>query len=332
MLFISEFKKKEPKFFSDEALVVSTSRVSRAGRSAPVILAATKPKTIPFSQISSMTDYDIVYDGRDIMVIMKEPSAGAGTITLMSPAGPIVIRNIGPGKLYIVGKNSDGDPSPISIDQKSWWLGIRIPAKGSSDDKLSTLAVTKGFDINNVVSKNFKVPRKAEGILTSIYRKIRMTSTIQVPYLTPDKLAAELADITLLEFKNIFEKIVEKTSGSKSDLTTLDLSDVIFFTGLSAISAALGLTTTTTPSAEGSGPTRSPSGSTDGSDASPEGGGPDARRHSLRNILMHPDIIKGGTDAERARNLAVIDQDGLRRALNKLDATRLSPFLNVSVS
>jgi hypothetical protein len=33
---------------------------------------------------------------------------------------------------------------------------------------------------------------------------------------------------------------------------------------------------------------------------------------------MHPDIIKGGTDAERARNLAVIDQDGLRRALNKL--------------
>jgi hypothetical protein len=320
MLFISEFKQKVPKFFNDEALVFNVTRIGKSNK-----LNTSKPKAIPFSQISSMSNYEIVYDEFDIMVIMKESSAVGGKITLMSPSGPITIKNIAPGNLYIVGKNSDGDPSPVPPDQKSWWLGMSLPTKGSLDDKISALAASKGFDIKDVVTKNFKVPRQAEGMLTSIYRTIRFSKTIQVPYLTADQFANEIKDITLSDFKKIFEKIVEKTTGSKGDLSTQDFSDLVFFSGLASLSSTLGLSTAKdTSSTEAVPPASSGDsgmGTSSGSGGSGSSGGDTssgARRHSIKSVLMHPEVVKGDTEAERAANLTVINPDGLRKVLNML--------------
>lgn len=309
MLFISEFKSRESRLFSNEALMLNASIISGS-----TSYNLSRPRPVPFSQVESMEDYVVLHDDVDYMVIKRESTEGGGTADMSSPFGTISLTDVTPGKIYVVGKEDDGSPVPIDLALKSRWLGVRVPTRGPMYLTISEISTRRGFDIQEVVQRNFKVPRQTEGLLTSIYRAIRSSTAISVPYLSASTFADEVKDLKLQEFKKIFEKIVEKTTSYSGDLTTLDLSDVVFFTGLSALSGALGLTRE--PTATATPPT--PSAEADGAAVGGEAADSATRRHSLKNVLMHPEVVAGSTDTERAANLGVINQDALRRALNRL--------------
>jgi hypothetical protein len=274
------------------------------------------------------------------MVIGPETAGPGKTVSLRVPGGPssLTIKNVNPGKIYLTGRNTDGEPEPINKNLKQ--LFLKIPPPSSSDldlmkKEIKKIAVERGFDLNSVVTKNFKIPQPAEGTIVSIYRAIRRTSAVGRPQMDPDDLAKDLGGMSLDRFKKIFNAFVDKTSSATGDMSTYDLADTMFFSGLAAVSGMLGIAPPPGP-ASGGAASPSASGGSSGGGSSGGGSGGSSRgagggsggaggggaRHSLSNILSDPTIAAGATPAERAANLSTlrnaVNKDALRSALNTL--------------
>jgi hypothetical protein len=236
------------------------------------------------------------------------------------------LENVAADKVYIVGKGSDDEPIPVQGPVKEIFLGVDPPdrRKTNIDKTLTAIAGIKNFDLKTVVARNFKISAPAEGFITSVYRKIRGNPAIKPTTLTATEFAEELGGITLEEFKKLFEVMVQKTTGTKTDLVTFDPAEALVFGGLASIGSALGLsrpaTPTTPPETAAAGAPSAP-GAPAGAGSGGGGGGAGTattRRHSLSNILNRPSVVTGATEAERKSNLKAIDQDTLRRELNSL--------------
>ena len=322
MLFINDFK-KNLRIFDDEAISYNVVPNGSIG------LKLSTPQRVPFSVAKDVRPYEIHSHGRTFMVIGPETSGPGDSVSLRVPgsSSPLVIRNVNPGKIYLTGRNTDGEPEPVNKNLKQLFLKIPPPSTSDIDlisKKIGKIATDRKFNLKDTVSKNFKIPQPAEGTIVSIYRAIRRTSAVSPPTMPSDDLFKDLNNMSLERFKKIFNAFVEKTSNSTGDMSTYDLTDTLFFSGLAIVSGMLGTAPPPGPAAGGtSGGTTSP-GITGGSTAASGAGGPTggAARHSLKNILSDPTIATGATPAERATNLntlkSSINQDALRSALNTL--------------
>jgi len=342
LLVVNEFK-KNIKFFNDQAVIYNV--VAGPGGTARV----SQPQSTPFSNAKAVSPYEIYLQGRSYMIIGPETSGDGVSVTIPVPGrGGLPLSNVTPGKIYITGRDSDGEPMPIQDGLKNLFLKVSTPSKGSLVEKLSVIAgsPTKGFNLEDVITRNFKVPAPAEGTIVSIYRAIRKNTAIRpaTSTLNPAEFAAELGELTLENFKKFFSTMVEKTSNATGDMTTYDLADTLFFTGLASVSGMLGTTPPPGPAAgaagggagPGAGAPPPPSsgaagaagaagaggGGGSGGGGGPGGGGGGGARHSLGNILSDPRVALGASAAERSTNLAtlntVLNQDQLRRSLNAL--------------
>jgi len=330
MLFINDFK-KNLRIFDDEAISYNVVPNGSIG------LKLSTPQRVPFSVAKDVRPYEIHSHGRTFMVIGPETSGPGDSVSLRVPgsSSPLVIRNVNPGKIYLTGRNTDGEPEPVNKNLKQLFLKIPPPSTSDIDlisKKIGKIATDRKFNLKDTVSKNFKIPQPAEGTIVSIYRAIRRTSAVSPPAMPADDLYTDLRGMSLERFKKIFNSFVEKTSSSTGDMSTYDLTDALFFSGLAAVSGMLGTAPPPGPSSGGSSAPGTAGGSPGGSGGSGGSGGTtggsggtgasSGARHSLRNILSDPTIASGGTPAERAANLNTlknsINQDALRNALNTL--------------
>ena len=332
LLVINDFK-KEMQFFTDEAIAFDVLKLS--GGAAKL----KSPRRVPFSVIAALGDFDRHHEGRKFMVIGKAPEGEGYSVVLSAPgeSATLPLENVAAGTVYIVGRGEDGEPTPVQGPVKELFLRVKAPVRGATniDKTLTTIANDtasgKGFNLKEVVARNFKISAPTEGFITSVYRKIRRNPAIKPTNLKAEDFATDLGGITLDEFKKLFEVMIQKTTGTKTDLVTFDLADALVFGGLTSIGSALGLsrpaapttppgtTATGTPSAPGA-PTGGGSAAGGGGTAAGGGGGGTSapRRHSLSNILNRPTIVTGETETARASNLRAIDQAALRRELNSL--------------
>lgn len=318
MNFITDFK-RELKFYTDEAIVYNVMGTAPS-------LRLSNPQRAPFSKVKDLASYDVIHQGRSFMVVGPEVSGATGTVVLPVPGSGygIPLRNVAPGKIYVVARNADGEPAPAQSGLKSLFLKISPPptGRGILDDTISKIATDKGFDLKEIVRSNFKIPTPAEGMLVSIYRAMRKRPAVRPPELPADDFADDLEKIKLSDFKEYFEAIVQKTQGASGDVTTYDTADTLFFGGLASVSGMLGLSR---PSAAPTGGGAGSSGRGGGAAGGGGGGGTSGApvfSHSLRNVLSNPMIAAGSTPAERSANMAKItsalNQEELRSTLNRL--------------
>lgn len=333
MSFISDFKKE----LADE--VISFNVVGQAPS-----LVLSNPGRAPFSKVSELGEYHTITHGTHFMIVGPKLTNPGGSIVMRVPTTSfgLQLKNVSPGPIYITGRDSEGNPAAVPDGVKKMFLGnIAIPNRAIIDKKIVDLLTVKRKlnpakapdAVKNIVKPNFRVPAPVEGMLTGIYRAIRRSKAVKPPGLDADTFASEVKELTLGEFKRVFNAIVSKTEGAKGDFTTYDLADSLFLGGLAAVSGALGITRTpkvpTSPAAAGS--TSVPTGGGAPPPGSPQGRGSsgappappaNAPHHSLRNVLSNPMIAAGSTPAERSANMSKIsnalNQDELRRTLNSL--------------
>lgn len=331
MLFINEFK-TNIKFYDEEAIVYNVVPLGVGS-----FARLSTPQRTPFSNVKAVTPYEIHFRSRNFMIIGPE-TTGAGSRVMIPVPGysrGIPLRDVPAGKIYIVGRNSDGDPMPVQPGLKNLFLRIAAPGRGVLDKTVSDMAAQKRFDLDQVVTRNFRIPQPAEGTVVSIYRAIRRSPAIRPAMMDASDFASEIGDIKLDDFRKYFTMMVEKTSNATGDLATYDLADSLFFAGLASVTAMLGLSPPPGPRDSAAAPSTDDDGAAGGGGAggggrgrggggSGRGGGRVVPQHSLRNILSDPRIATGTTPAERSANMAALnnslDQDALRRALNTLTA------------
>lgn len=336
MLFINDFK-KNLRIFDDEAISYNVVPNGSLG------LKLSTPQRVPFSVANDVRPYEIHSHGRTFMTIGPETSGPGNSVSLRVPGSTrsLTIQNVNPGKIYMTGRNTDGEPVPINKNLKQLFLKIPPPSSADIDlisKKIGKIAEDREFNLEDTVTKNFKIPQPAEGTIVSIYRAIRRTSSIAPVDMPANDLFLDMKAMSLERFKKIFNAFVVKTSSSTGDMSTYDLTDTLFFSGLAAVSGMLGTAPPPGPSAEGSAgaspaaPARDgtaasapASGASGGSGGRGGGGGSGpggGARHSLNNIFSDPTIASGATPAARATNLNTlknsINQDALRNALNTL--------------
>lgn len=329
MLFITDFKKSE-KYYEDEVIFFDIKAASPTG--AQPILA---PQRIPFSKISEIGDYEIYRSSDKHMVIGKESAASGRTISIpITGRGRFITLNHVPvGKIYLTGRNSDGHPAPLPLATKETMLNIKPPAAGPGvlGQKVKDLAQrsNKKFDLDKVVKDNFKIPATGEGIIVGIYRSLNKSPAIKPTKLPASDFSSELGELTLQQFRKYYEALVSRTSSATGDMSTFDLADTLFFTGLAAVSGMLGIAPPPAPAGASGGSSSGPVTSAGGGSGSPgggaaggvAGGGSASRSHSLNNFLNSTSFVKGANPAERSANKAaldgIIDRDALRRELNK---------------
>lgn len=326
MNFITDFK-KELKFYTDE--VIAYNVLGSSGS-----LSLSNPQRQPFSKVKDLGDYETIRYGTNFMIIGPEATSAGGTVVLRVPGTSLglQLRNVSSGKIYLTGRDSDGDPSPIPDGIKSNFLGISAPARGIMDDTIYDLSnrTGKSFNLRALISDNFRVPAPAEGMLTSIYRLIRKRPAIQPPSISPSDFADDIGNVTLGNFKKYFEAIVSKTEGTSGDMVTYDTADALFFGGLATVSGALGLTRKPPPPPSpdvdgGSSPGAARAGARGAGGGSGTGGGVvggGGRQHSFDNFIRSASMVKGSTPAEKAANLNtllnIIDKSGMRQELNRV--------------
>jgi len=332
MMFITDFKKNNLKFFEEEAVVYN---VVDAG---PGAARLSTPQRVPISKVKELGSYEIYEQGNNYMLIGPE-SAGAGrTATWNIPGvGSFAISNLSLGKMYLVGRGSDGEPTPVPDGFKTLFLRVVKPAdRGVLDKTIDFLATdpsrgNKTFDLGKVVKDNLRVPQPVEGTIVSIYRAIRKKQAIQPTTLTPIELTSDIEGITLDAFRKYFEALVEKTTNSTGDMVSYDIADTLVFGGLASISGMLGLTRPEGGREDGSvaGGGASAGGGRGTGSAGGSGGSAGAvrgasRSHSFNNFINTPSIVKGATPTERAANLStvlgLIDRDSMRQELNRFVA------------
>lgn len=326
LLVINDFK-KEMQFFTDEAIAFDVLKLPRSGGA-----KLKAPRRVPFSVIAALGDFDRYHEGRKFMVIGKASEDEGHSVVLSAPgmSATLPLENVATGTVYIVGRGEDSEPTPAQGPVKQLFLRVDPPDRAATniDKTLKYIAddssAGKDFNLAEVVARNFKISAPTEGFITSVYRKIRGNPAIKPTTLTATRFAEDLGKITLDEFKKLFEVMIQKTTGTQTDLVTFDLADALVFGGLTSIGSALGLSRPAAPTAPpGTTATGAPSApgapAGGGSAAGGGGGGASApRRHSLSNILNRPSVVTGATDPERRSNLRAIDQDVLRRELNSL--------------
>lgn len=324
MMFITDFRKSNLKFFEDEVIVYNVTDQS-AGTA-----RISSPQRAPFAKVKDMGSYEIYMQGSNYMLIGPEASGAGLSATWSIPGlGSYSLTGVSAGKMYLVGRGSDGEPTPAPGGFKSLFLRVAQPAdRGVLDKTIDFLATdpsrgNKTFDLNKVVKENLRVPQPVEGTIVSIYRAIRKKQAIQPPALDPSDLAADLKDITLDAFRKYFEALVEKTTNSTGDMSSYDIADTLVFGGLASVSGMLGLTRPDSPgdSAGGSSRGAGPGDTGRGGPGGGGGGGRGGRSHSFNNFINSASIVKGSTPAERAANLStvlgLIDRDSMRQELNR---------------
>jgi hypothetical protein len=329
LLIINDFK-TELKFFTDEAIVFDLIKLRGGGAK------LRSPRRVPFSEISALGDFDRYHEGRKFMVIGKA-SADEGFDVMLSAPGvssTLPLENVSADKIYVVGRGDDGEPKPAPGGVKELFLKVSAPSRAKLDSTLASLAASKGFDIDSVVGRNFKISSPAEGFIVSIYRKFRGTPAIKPTSLTASQFSDDLKLLSLDEFKKVFEMMAQKTTDTSTNLVTFDPAEALVFGGLASIGASLGISRPTpaavagggaaaagasAAAAAGAGAGAAAAGVAAAGGAGAAGGGSAiVRRHSLSNILGRPSITAGSSDSERKTNLRVINQDELRKELNSL--------------
>ena len=326
MYFINDFK-TNLKFYDDE--VVSFNVIDAGGGRANI----SRPQRVPLSKLKDLNPYEIHEQGRNFMVLGPESSGtGLRGYIEVPGRGRLPVKGITPGKIYLTGRNSDGEPEGVKFGLKTLFLKISAPpgGKGILLEKIKDLAARPGkaFDLKKTVEKNLKIPDPVEGTVISIYRAIRGRAAVEPTDLDASKFADDLGDITLESFRKYFEAFTEKTSTSTGDLATYDLADTLVYSGLATVSGFLGLTRPPAPrggeageGAEGGAGGGGTGGRGGGTGAGGAGGGRGSRQHSLRNFLNTTKIVKGSNPSEKAANLStlmnLIDQDEMRVELNR---------------
>ena len=321
MLLITDFEKASP-YFDDEVIVFD---VKRKGASQQVML----PQRTQFSKIKEIGNYEVYAQTALIMIIGKESTSAGQTISIpINTAGrpPILLDKVPVGKLYMTGRDSNGNPAPIQPSVKRQMLQISLPAPGNIFEKtIQELSIrpTKTFDIAAVVKDDFTIPTEAEGIVTSIWRSLRQTATIRPTALDSADFASEIANLKLLDFKKYYEALVLKTSNASGDMSTFDLADTLFFTGLATVTGLLGLAPPPPPTGDGAGGAvvAGGAGAAIGGGGGGGGGGGIPVNRSLTTFLDTKAFMRGTTAAEKDANKiafdAAVDRDAMRRELNR---------------
>jgi len=350
MLLLTDFEKTS-KFFDDEAILLDVKKpiaipAGRRVRGGPThgLAYVTHPQRVPFSTIKNIGSYDILGNERDCMIIGPSGDADKYDVKLdnITSTHPFIFRNLPLGKSYLVGRDSDGNPAPIGLRKKSTIVKIAIPRdRGVLDKTINDLATRPdiGFDLDEVIKANFKLPDAAESMIVTFYRQFRNTApSLRAPAnLTAAEFANEIGKIKLWQFKKFFEDIVSKTSNAIGDMETFDIADKLVLAGLTAVSGFFGFAppagSTSSPgsspsssdadgSSGGSGGAGGTGGGGGGGGGSGGGGGGGLTQRSLYTFLNTPEIVNGSTPAERATNLSslnnLINKDGLRRELNRV--------------
>ena len=322
MYFINDFK-KNLKFYDDE--IVSFNVIDAGGGRASI----SRPQRAPLSVLKDLGSYEIHEQGRSFMIIGPESSAtGLRGYIDVPGRGRLPVKGVVAGKIYLAGRNSDGEPEGVKVGLKQLFLKISPPPGGKGEllMKIEDLATRPGksFDLKKTVKENLRIPEPVEGTVISIYRAIRGRPAIEPADLDADNFSDDLKNITLESFRKYFEAFAEKTSTSTGDLASYDLADTLVYSGLATVSGFLGLTRPPTPRG-GEGDAATGGGSDGGGGGrgggAGGGGGRGGRQHSLRNFLNTTKIVKGANPAEKASNLStvmnLIDQDEMRSELNR---------------
>jgi hypothetical protein len=346
MLLITDFEKSAP-YYDDEAIVFD---VKAKGRTPQVMV----PQRVPFSSIKELGNFEI-YDHSNLLMVIGKESSSAGQqikIPIRGSTQFIELNGVPVGKIYLTGRDTDGKPSPVPPSTKEKMLNVTKPVNSVYEETISALSSrpAKKFDLETVVAANFTIPTEVEGVITSIWRTLKKSPAVKPIKFASAAFSDELGTLTLLEFKKYFEALVARTSNASGEMSTFDLADTLFFTGLAAVSGMLGLAPPPGPSAGGaSGSTGGGGGSTGGGGGSTGGaagtggvggaggaggaggggggsgggggiGGGSVNR-SLNNFLNTTSFMKGANATERAANKAsfdaVVDQDAMRRELNR---------------
>ena len=215
MLLITDFEKASP-YFDDEAVVFD---VKAKGSKIQTMI----PQRAPFSKIKEIGNYEVYQQSDNSMIIGKESTSAGQKVEIpipgASPSLLIKLEKIPVGKMYMTGRDSNGKPAPISRSVKLKMFQVAAPAAGNVFEKnvadiltrKSALRSTTPYDIKKIVNDDFKIPTEAEGIVTSIWRTLRMTPAIKPTNLTSDDFADELGSLKLFQFKKYFESLVAKT-------------------------------------------------------------------------------------------------------------------------
>jgi hypothetical protein len=297
------------------------------------------PQRVPFSSIKELGNFEI-YDHSNLLMVIGKESSSAGQqikIPIRGSTQFIELNGVPVGKIYLTGRDPDGKPSPVPPSTKEKMLNVKKPVDSVYQKTISELSSRpdKKFELNAVVAANFTIPTEVEGVITSIWRTLKKSPAVKPIKLSPATFAKELGPLTLLEFKKYFEALVARTSNASGEMSTFDLADTLFFTGLAAVSGILGLAPPPGPSAGGGsaaagaaagaaggrgagGP--SGGGAGGGGGGGSGGGGGGTVNRSLNNFLNTTSFIKGANSAEKAANKAsldaIIDRDAMRRELN----------------
>jgi len=326
MLLITDFEKSAP-YYDDEAIVFD---VKAKGRTPQVMV----PQRVPFSSIKELGNFEI-YDHSNLLMVIGKESSSAGQqikIPIRGSTHFIELNGVPVGKIYLTGRDTDGKPSPVPPSTKEMMLNVTKPVGSVYQKTISDLSKRpdKKFELTEVVTANFTIPTEVEGIITGIWRTLKKSPAVKPIKLSPATFAGELGNLTLLEFKKYFEALVARTSNASGEMSTFDLADTLFFTGLAAVSGMLGLAPPPGPSAGGGGAAGAAgaaggrgaggSGGGGGGSGGGSGGGGGTVNRSLSNFLNTTSFIKGANSAEKAANKAsldaIIDRDAMRRELN----------------
>jgi hypothetical protein len=366
MLLLTDFEKVSP-LFEDEAIVLDVKKPIAIpnhlrARSGPTheLAHISHPQRVKFSSIKNLGDLDILANETDCMIVGPSGDADKFNVKLdnITSTHPFIFKNLPLGKSYLVGRDSEGNPAPLGLRKKSLIVKIAVPSdRGVLDKTIKDLAARTdvGFNLDEVVKSNFKLPDAAESMIVKIYRHFRNTApSLRAPAdLKVAEFITDIESLKLWQFKKFFEDIVSKTSNAIGDMETFDITDRLVLGGLTAISAYFGFSPPTEPSTSstssgssnsgtgetsgpdagsgrsggaggggGSGGTGGTGGGSGGSGGGSGGGGNGLVQRSLHTFLSTPEIVKGSTPAERSANLAslnnLINKDGLRRELNRV--------------
>lgn len=327
-LIITDFK-QTIKFYDDSAIKMDVTKQSNESNA-----KVTNIKSVSFSEIKGLGSYNTYWSSPHQMIIGAESDRSTVNVSWEIPntSASIEIKNVPTGKVYLV-KREGGEPAPVDSFIKAKILGDKLPDRGNLDKTITNLSKRseKIFDLADVVKRNLKVPAPVVGAIETIYRKLRDRPAISPPTISAADLAKELGDLTLSEFKEYFNALVERTTEATGDITTIDISDTLVLGGLTYIGGLLGISKPVlAPSPAGAGAKPSATATPDEAPSredrprrkqarpvasSNTKSSAEVPRHSLSTILKRPSIINSANQDVVLRG---IDQEALRRELNSL--------------
>jgi hypothetical protein len=146
LLVVNEFK-KNIKFFNDQAVIYNV--VAGPGGTARV----SQPQSTPFSNAKAVSPYEIYLQGRSYMIIGPETSGDGVSVTIPVPGrGGLPLSNVTPGKIYITGRDSDGEPMPIQDGLKNLFLKVSTLGRAMRATSMNPqLARVAGIDPERVL-------------------------------------------------------------------------------------------------------------------------------------------------------------------------------------